>query len=89
MVLPEPVGATRTRQLPCRKAWRIDPWYCQIGSEVCTDARRRDKRQRARSNTAKTASDNPSMRPDGMNLRPLAKRTPKTTRSSPTRMSAM
>ncbi len=45
--------------------------------------------QRTKRSTARTTSDKAIIKPDGMNLRPLAKRMPKTTRSKPTRISAM
>jgi hypothetical protein len=42
-----------------------------------------------KSSAAKTAADNASIKPEGINFLPLAKRMPKTTSNSATRMSAM
>ena len=86
VVLPEPVGATKTRRFPSRSDWTICPWICQIGSEVCT---LKKKTQRKNSSAAKTAADNPSIKPEGMNFLPLAKRMPKKTNKKPTKKSAM
>src|SRR5581483_8145348 len=37
VVLPEPVGATRTRRLPVRRAATMESWICQMGRDFCTE----------------------------------------------------